>query len=144
MSLDQTVGELREEISQLRRMMFIAATALLVGLMLWNLSMWNPGNLWGPMRAERIFEDMLGSQDNLPDLTKMVLKYCRAANGWLPIAMIVSFTAVAWSLMSIYKHKSMFMLIAIIAAFILCAHRGLIALAIEMPLMHIIQGINGK
>lgn len=144
MSLDQTVSELREEVSQLRKMMFFAATALLVGLMLWNLSAWSPASSANPAKAVRIFDDMLGSRDNLPILTKAVIAYSNAADGWLPIAIIVSFTAVAWSLMSLYKHNSKFMLIAVIAASLLCAHRVIISLSVSLPLMTLIEGINER
>jgi hypothetical protein len=144
MSLDQTVSELRDEISQLRKMMFIAATALLVGLLLSNLSMWSPGSQLNPVRAERVFVDMLGSRDNLPVLTKMVFAYSSAAGGWLPIAMIISFTAAAWSLMSLNKRNTRFIWIAIIAALFLCAHWAIVSVAVNLPLMAIIEGINEK
>jgi hypothetical protein len=144
MSLDQTVSELRQEIAELRRALFIGASALLAGLMLWNLSLFLVPSLSSIPRLGMLFEDMFGSRDKLPELTKFVFVYSRIADGVLPPAIIVSFTAVAWSLMSLNRRNGRFLWIAMIAAFLLILHHAIIKLAVESPLIQLMVGLRER
>lgn len=137
MDQSDTVGELRREIAGLRLGLFLAATVLLVALALWNLVV-----VWQIPKYEKIFEDMLGSRDNLPELTKWVIEYARLGGNLMPFAAIGSFVLITWSTMLLTRHSWKFMLVAVFAIIGLTLHGLVITVAMNSPLMQIIHRIN--
>ena len=137
MDQSDTVGELRREIAGLRFGLFLTATVVLLALALWNLFV-----AWNIPKYEKIFEDMLGSRDKLPDLTKWVIGYARFGGNLMPFAAIGSFVLITWSVMLLTRHSWRFMLVAVFAIIGLTLHGLIITVAVNIPLMQIIQGIN--
>lgn len=138
MSLDQTVNELRNEIAAIYFALFISASIVLAVLILLNLI-----TVFGISRYEKVFEDMLGSRDKLPDLTKLVIGYGRLAYGYMPVAILVSFGLIAWSLMMQWRRGCGFLWVAIVAVTLLSLHLYVVKQALQLPLVQIIQSISG-
>jgi hypothetical protein len=138
MDQSDTVSELRREVAGLRFGLFLTATVILGALALWNLFV-----AFNIPKYEKIFEDMLGSRDKLPVITKWVVDYARLGGGQLmPIAVVGAFSLGAWSVMLLTRHSWKFMLVAILAVIGLTLHGLVITAAMQFPLMQIIQGIN--
>jgi hypothetical protein len=138
MDQSDTVSELRREVAGLRFGLFLTATVVLLSFALLNLLV-----VWNIPKYEKIFEDMLGSRDKLPELTKWVIGYGRLGGNLMPFAAIVSFVLITWSVMLLTRHSWRFMLVAIFAVFGLILHGLAITVALNMTLVQIIQGING-
>lgn len=137
MSLDQTAGELRAEIFELRRALFVGASALLLSLMLCNLFLFHILTTFYIPRLDQLFVDLFGTKETFPNLTRLVFAYSRPGGGFLPQAFLFSFTVVSWSLMlmSLNRKNGLFLWIAIVAVFLLLLHLVLLNLAVEAPLM---------
>lgn len=137
MDQTETISELRREVAGMRFGLFLVATGGLIALALWNV--FAIGNI---PRMEKIFEDMLGSRDKLPELTKWIIGYGRAGAGLMPIVVVGFLTVISWSVMLLMRHTWKFLLVAIVAALLLTVHGQIIGTGLNMPLMQIIQGIN--
>jgi len=137
MDQSDTVSELRREVAGLRLGLFLTATVILVALAFWNLFV-----VFNIPKYEKVFEDMLGSRDKLPELTKWVIGYARLGGNLMPLAAVGAFSLGAWSVMLLTRHSWKFMLVAILAIIGLILHGLAITAAMQFPLMQIIQGIN--
>ncbi len=133
----ETIHQLRREVVGLRFGIFLISTAVLGAFALVNLI----AVLYIP-KFEKIFEDMLGSRDKLPELTKWVIGYARVGGNLMPLVVIGSFVLIAWSVMLLTRHTWKFMLVTMFAVSGLILHGLVITMALNLPLLQIIQGIN--
>jgi hypothetical protein len=140
MDIDQTVSDLRREVAGLRLGIFLGATAILCFMILINLFV----GVLLPPKFEKIFEDMLGSSSKLPDLTRWVIAYSRGAGGLLPAAVILSIGGFLFAWMNWVRNSWRMVLIAVAAFILLALHLLVLNLALFMPLIQIISGINEK
>lgn len=139
MEQDSTISDLRREVAGLRFGLFL--------MMLGVVGLFALANLYAIAclpRYEKIFEDMLGSRDKLPELTKFFLGYGRAGGGLLPYALLFSGCAVTFAIMNWMRKSWRFMLVGIVAIILLIIHATLLGFSLNMPLIQIIQGINEK
>lgn len=139
MEQDSTVSDLRREVAGLRFGLFLMMLGLVAFVGLANLYA-----VVGLPRYEKIFEDMLGSKDKLPELTKLIFTYSRAGGGLLPYAVVFSLCALAFALMNWTRKSWRFMLVGMLVILLLGMHAIMLGVSMNMPLIQIIQGINDK
>jgi hypothetical protein len=139
MDQSEAVNALRREVAGLRFGIFLTATVLLAALAVWNIFV-----AWTIPKYEKIFEDMLGSRDKLPALTKMVIDYARLGGNLMPIAAVGAFAVGSWSMMLLMRHSWRFMLVALLAIIALILHGFIITVAINSPMIQIVEGINAR
>ncbi|MDB6007234.1 MAG: hypothetical protein JWR15_4221 [Prosthecobacter sp.] len=89
-------------------------------------------------RFQSIFQDMLGSQDRLPGLTRLIMAWSRPLLGgvWLFAALTITFIFVL-------KRARHVWITAAVSAFLLIATGHLIATMLGDPLINVIQGLSG-
>ncbi len=139
MDQDQTIGDLRREVAGLRFGLFL----LMLGLVAF-VGLANFYAVVGLPRYEKIFEDMLGSRDKLPELTKWVFVYGGWGGNLMPFVAISSFALITWSVMLLTRHSWRYILVAVFAVFGLILHGLVITMALYLPLIQIIQGIGSR
>jgi hypothetical protein len=139
MDQSDTVSALRREIAGLRFGLFMTATVLLAALALWNFFV-----VWSIPKYEKIFEDMLGSREKLPEPTKIVINYARLGGNLMPIVVVGAFALGAWSAMLLTRHSSKFMIVALLAIIVLTLHGVIVNMAMKLPAIQIFQGIGAR
>lgn len=126
---------LQGEVKALRLMIVLMVTFILVGLMVGNMFA-----VFQIPKMEKIFEEMLGDRNKLPELTKAVISYGRL--GLLPLAM-VSIVPVSTSVIYVLFRKALWAQVFVtLVIFFLILHWVVIAFALRIPLLQIIQGVN--
>ena len=88
---------------------------------------------------ERIFADMLGTPAKLPTLTQWVLVYGRMLGGVLPYLVILLSTSVAGFVVMKQRQLTLILVPAIGVTLALGAHLLVGAVALQLPLVQIIQ-----
>jgi hypothetical protein len=126
---------LQGEVKALRLMVALMVTFFLIGLMVGNLFA-----VFQIPKMEKIFEEMLGDRNKLPELTKCVISYGRL--GLLPLA-LVAMVPVSTSVIYVLFRKTRWaqVFVALVILFLIL-HWIVIAFALRIPLLQIIQGIN--
>jgi type II secretory pathway component PulF len=124
--------QLRQEVRFLRLTVFMAVSAVLLVLMVVNIV----SSIQLP-RMEKIFEEMLGDRNKLPELTKLVLSYGRIAGGMLPVAVVTIVPVVACTILVMFR-RSLWAVVALgFALVFLALHLGVLYLAIKSPMQTI-------
>ena len=135
----ETISELRREVAGLRFGIFLGATVVMASFAFLNLIA-----VLSIPKFEKIFEDMLGSRDKLPELTKWVFVYGGWGGNLMPFVAISSFALITWSVMLLTRHSWRYILVAVFAVFGLILHGLVITMALYLPLIQIIQGIGSR
>jgi hypothetical protein len=93
---------------------------------------------------EKIFEDMLGDMNKLPDITKNLLEWSRAGGGMIAPATVVLLTGlsliVPWSLKSIRAS----VWVSLICCAVLVIHTAVCWAGTFAPLITVIKGLSGS
>ena len=137
--MSEDVGELhdlRKEIAQLRSMFLLLITIGLLTLMCGNLVA-----LFQLPRSEKIFTDMLGSLDKVPQLTRHVLDYGRLQGGQVAIIAVTALPVLTLLFLFVFRRSSAMVVFAGVIMVLLVAHWLVIATAIREPMQQIITGI---
>lgn len=130
------LNDLRKEIAQLRAMFLLLITIGLLTLMCGNLVA-----LFQLPRSEKIFTDMLGSLDKLPQLTRQVLDYGRLQGGQVAIIAVTALPVLTLLFLFVFRRSSAMVVFAGIVMVLLVAHWLIISTAIREPMQQIITGI---
>jgi len=140
MSDDYQLGlPLQREVKALRLMIVLLVTFILMGLMLGNLLA-----VFQIPKMEKIYEEMLGDKRKLPMLTQWILSYGRLGGMMLPLALMVV-VPVSTSVMYVLFRKTLWaQVLAALVILFLIFHWAVLGLALQSPLLQIIQGINEK
>lgn len=128
--------DLRKEIAQLRAMFLLLITIGLLTLMCGNLVA-----LFQLPRSEKIFTDMLGSLDKLPQLTCQVLDYGRLQGGQVAIIAVTALPVLTLLFLFVFRRSSAMVVFAGVIMVLLVAHWLIISTAIREPMQQIITGI---
>ena len=131
------LATLRKEVASLRTMISLFFLLVLLTLLSLNLSL-----LWKIPQSERIFEDMLGSRDKLPELTKAVLGYARLGGNLWPMLLLLFPTIACCFLVLSWRSMIMRAVIPALWMGFLVLHYIVVSVAIQSPMMEIIQGIS--
>ncbi|QIF00512.1 hypothetical protein [Roseimicrobium sp. ORNL1] len=131
--------QLKREIRVLRVGLFAVLGTLMAGLLVANLA---TVLLLSPMA--RVFEDMLGSASKAPQLTQMVLSYGRVSAGMLPFLVLTLVSLPACTVMVMYRRSLWPITVMGLALIFLAIHVVVVWLAMLIPLVQIIQGMNGR
>lgn len=83
--------------------------------------------------ADKVFEEMLGDRNKLPELTRMVLSYGKAAGGMLSVGVVIIAPILACTVFLLFPRSLWAILLVGFAVLFLMAHWLLISLAIKMP-----------
>jgi hypothetical protein len=135
---DDDLAALRGEVGVLRTMVSLFFLLVLLTLLGLNLTL-----LWKVPQSEKIFEDMLGSKDKLPELTKAVLGYVKLGGNLWPMLFVLFPTIVCCVL--VLSRRSI-MIRAVVPALwmgFLVLHYMVVSVAVQSPMMQIIEGISG-
>src|SRR5687768_9789350 len=92
--------DLQRQVSRLR-----FTVIALLGCTLLFLSLTNLALVMLAPRFELIFDEMLGSRDKLPALTKLVLNYATWFGGVIPYAVILAVPAVCFALVLAFRRS---------------------------------------
>lgn len=130
------LNDLRKEIAQLRAMFLLLITIGLLTLMCGNLVA-----LFQLPRSEKIFTDMLGSPDKLPQLTRQVLDYGRFQGGQAAIIAVTAVPVLTLLFLFVFRRSSVMVVFAGIVMVLLVAHWLILSTAIREPMQQIITGI---
>lgn len=121
-----------QEIRMQRLMLLLVLALIIPSLLLANAL----GILFLP-RIERIFEDLLGTRDKLPELTKLVLAYGRLGGGLFAQALVGTVGLSAF-LMFVRNRRSYWVLALVgFALVFLIFHLLLIGFSMGMPLLQL-------
>lgn len=140
MTEDNHLGSaLHREVKALRLMIVLMVTFILIGLMLGNIFA-----VFQIPKMEKIFEEMLGDKNKLPMLTKWVLSYGRLGGMMLPLALTVV-VPVSTSVIYVLFRKTLWaQVFAAVVILFLIFHWVVIAVALQIPLLQLMQGINER
>lgn len=130
------LNDLRKEIAQLRAMFLLLITIGLLTLMCGNLVA-----LFQLPRSEKIFADMLGSPDKLPQLTRQVLDYGRFQGGQVAIIAVTALPVLTLLFLFVFRRSSVMVVFAGVVMVLLVAHWLILSTAIREPMQQIITGI---
>lgn len=130
------LNDLRKEVAQLRAMFLLLITIGLLTLMCGNLVA-----LFQLPRSEKIFTDMLGSPDKLPQLTRQVLDYGRFQGGQVAIIAVTAVPVLTLLFLFVFRRSSVMVVFAGVVMVLLVAHWLIISTAIREPMQQIITGI---
>ena len=132
------VAQLRAEVGDLR--FVIKLTWSIMVLFFGYLSV---RALFAIPRFEKIFEDMLGDKNKLPELTKDVIAWSRAGSDLAAPATL--FVIIIASLLApwLVKNTRAAILVSLIASVALVAHTLICWSASFGPLFTVIQGLSG-
>jgi hypothetical protein len=130
------LNDLRKEIAQLRAMFLLLITIGLLTLMCGNLVA-----LFQLPRSEKIFTDMLGSPDKLPQLTRQVLDYGRFQGGQVAIIAVTALPVLTLLFLFVFRRSSVMVVFAGVVMVLLVAHWLILSTAIREPMQQIITGI---
>jgi hypothetical protein len=130
---------LHREVKALRLMIVLMVTFILVGLMFGNLFA-----VFQIPKMERVFEEMLGDRRKLPMLTQWVISYGRLGGMMLPLALMVVVPVSTCVTYVLFRKTLWAQIFAALVILFLIFHWAVLGLALQSPLLQIIQGINEK
>jgi hypothetical protein len=120
--------QLRQELRMLRFLVFLVVGIALLALLVANII----ATLQLP-HAGRVFEDIFGDPNKLPELTKLVMSYGKAADGMLSVGVVIIVPVLACTVFLLFRRSMWAMLLVGFALVFLMAHWLAISLAIKMP-----------
>ena len=128
---------LQREVKALRLMSVLLVSLVLFGLMLGNLFA-----VFQIPKVEKVFEELLGDRNKLPMLSKWVISYGRLGGLMLPLA-LVAVVPVSTSVIYVLFRKTLWaQVFAASVILFLTAHWVVIYVAMQIPLLQIIQGVQ--
>lgn len=129
--------ELRKEIAQLRAMFLLIITIGLLVLMIGNLVA-----VFQLPRMEKLFADMLGAPDKLPQVTRWVLDYGRMQGGQVAIIAVTAVPVLTMLFLFIFRRSFSIVIISGLVLMLLIAHWMIVNAAVQTPMQQIITGIT--
>jgi hypothetical protein len=129
--------QLRQELKAMRLMIVLMVCFVLLGLLLGNLYA-----VFQISKMERIFEEMLGDKNKLPMLTRWVIFYGRLGGTLLPFALTAIVPVSTCGIYMVFRKTRWAQVFAALVVLFLISHWVVITLAMQIPLLQIVQGIN--
>ena len=140
MNDDNHLGySLQREVKALRLMIVLMVTFILMGLMCGNLLA-----VFQIPKMERIFEEMLGDLRKLPTLTLWVISYSKLGGMMLPLALMVVVPVSTCVTYVLFRKTLWAQVFAALVILFLIFHWAILGLALQSPLLQIMQGINER
>ncbi|RBP38673.1 hypothetical protein DES53_111195 [Roseimicrobium gellanilyticum] len=130
---------LREEVKALRLMTMLIVMFVLVALMFGNLLA-----VFQVPKMVKVFEEMLGDLRKLPTLTHWVISYSRLGGWMLPYALMIVVPVSTCVTYVLFRKTLWAQVFAALVILFLIFHWVIVALAIQSPLLQIMQGINQR
>ena len=130
---------LQREVKALRLMIVLLVSFVLLGLMFGNLFA-----VFQIPKMVKVFEEMLGDLRKLPTLTHWVISYSRLGGAMLPYALMTVVPISTCVIYALFRRTLWAQVFAALVILFLIFHWAVLGLALQSPLLQIIQGINEK
>jgi hypothetical protein len=131
--------DLRRQVARLR-----FTVVALLGCALLFLALANLALITLAPRFELIFEEMLGSKNKLPALTKLVINYTQWFGGVIPYGVIVGVPSLCFALVLVFRKSIVPVIVSVAVMLLMIVHAPIIVLALFLPLIQIISGIGER
>jgi hypothetical protein len=133
------LDDLRREVGQIRFVMIMLLCVALAFFTLINLAA-----LTAVPRFERIFEEMLGSRDKLPMLTKLVVNFSRLGGGLVPYALTALIPAMAMLGLVLGARTRVMPVLCLLVMLFLVISWVVVTTSMFLPLITIIEGVGER
>ncbi|MFZ4764529.1 MAG: hypothetical protein ACOYMN_06200 [Roseimicrobium sp.] len=127
---------LRNELAQLRAMLLLMITLALLVLMLGNLVA-----IFQLPQFEKVFSDVLGGLEKLPQVTRWVLEYGRMQNGQVAIISVTAIPVLNLLFLFLFRRSNFIVVVSGLIMVLLVAHWMIFATAMREPMQRIMLSL---
>lgn len=131
--------DLRRQVSRLRLDVLILLGCALLFLALTNLAL-----IALAPNFELVFEEMLGSKDRLPALTRLMLDYAKWFGGFVPYGVVVGLPSLCFVLVLVFQRSIYPMLLTLAVMLLMIIHAPLMIVALFLPLIQITTAMGER
>jgi hypothetical protein len=136
-SSQDDLKQLARDVADLRVVVRVMLAVVLAGISYFSIKMF-----FAIPRFEKIFGDMLGDRNKLPEVTKLVIEWGRL--GLLPLVLLSGLSAAGFLLLATQRNVRIAGFGFVISAVPLLMHLLVCWSALLEPLLSVIRGLSGS